>query len=371
MQRPKILILTVPHGAGHERVANALEKALLEMQPDLKVEVVNALEHCADWFRVYYDSYKIPLKCWPALWGWIESIQHNAKSTGPAWLYRKGAKSLFRFIAASRPDIVVATEVGACELAAMHKRETKTGYYLVGVPAGAEDTDRAWAQAEVNLYPIMPGDIAAQLESTGVPAAKILPCGIPVDPAFAHLPDLSSARKRLEVRGDLPLLLVLFGGTGFGRPHRIVPELRKVKQPFQAVFITGRNPRLENETRRLCSHHPHFRVLGWVDNMHEWMAAADLLLSKPGPTTVAEAIDCGLPLLAFDPLPGGERRVCRWIEKWDVGHWMRHLDDLGRTLERLLAGREELQLLRDHALKLARPRAAYDAVEAILRLWRA
>src|SRR5690349_8613171 len=87
--KPKVLILTVNHGASHQRVGKALEKALLALQPNMSVKVVDALEYCACWFRLYYNSYKIPLKYWPGLWGWIENIQHRSKSTGPGWLYRK------------------------------------------------------------------------------------------------------------------------------------------------------------------------------------------------------------------------------------------------------------------------------------------
>ena len=90
MAKPRILILTVPHGAAHTRVANSLKNALLAFNPELTVEVENGLAHCARWFRTYYNSYEIPLKLWPSLWGWIENFQHHSTSTGPGWLYRQG-----------------------------------------------------------------------------------------------------------------------------------------------------------------------------------------------------------------------------------------------------------------------------------------
>lgn len=370
MQKPKILILTIPHGAAHQRVANALRKALLEIQPSLTIDVVDALKHCTRWFRAYYDSYLIPLKYWPGLWGWIENIQHKHTSTGPNWLYRRGARPLFRFIKAFDPDIVVATEVGMCELAAMLKREAGARFLLVGTTAGV-DLDRAWAQPEVDLYPIVPGELAAQLEAAGVPPAKILPCGLPIDPGFGSVPDREAVRARLGVELNLPVVLVLFGGTGFGKPRRILAELKQGLPPFQSVFITGRNRRLEEELRRHCQDLPRSRVLGWVDNIHEWMAAADVLVSKPGGMTVVEAINSGLPLLAFDPLPGAERRVCDLIERWGVGYWARRPGDLAPLIARLLANHDELEHLRGRARSLARPRAAHEVAEVILKLGQA
>ena len=75
--KKRILILTVHHGASHERVAKALRRALLDADPELTVEIADALEHTAKWFRFYYDSYLVPLKLWPGLWARIENAQHS------------------------------------------------------------------------------------------------------------------------------------------------------------------------------------------------------------------------------------------------------------------------------------------------------
>jgi processive 1,2-diacylglycerol beta-glucosyltransferase len=363
--KPRILILTVAHGAAHRKASQALGNALLKINPSLIVQVEDALEHCTPWFRAYYDSYLIPLKFWPALWGWIESVQQQSQSTGPGWFYRWGAQPLFRFIRSFGADVVVATEVGMCELAVIMKRETRMGFYLVALEL--MDFNRAWIQPEVDLYLTTHADLAAELESAGAPSEKVVTCGQPIDLAFAAMPERDKTRARLAVEPSVPLLLILFGGTGFGRPLEILRELRKVRQPLQVVFITGRNPRLEKRVRDACGNLPRHRVLGWVDNMQEWMVAADLLVSKPGGNTVAEAFSCGLPILAFDPLPGNERRTCGWIEKWSAGRWVRHSEDLAPTIERLLSHREELEGLRERARALSRPYAACDAAAAILR----
>jgi hypothetical protein len=49
----------------------ALRMALLEIQPGIAVDVVDALNRCTPWFRAYYNSYQIPLRYWPSLWGWV------------------------------------------------------------------------------------------------------------------------------------------------------------------------------------------------------------------------------------------------------------------------------------------------------------
>jgi processive 1,2-diacylglycerol beta-glucosyltransferase len=337
---------------------------MLELCPELDVRVVDALQYCARWFRFYYDSYEIPLRLWPGLWGRIESFQHQQTSTGPHGLYRRGAKPLFDFIREFGPRIVVAAEVGMCELAVLAKRDVGLRFFLAGIEL--MDFNQAWVQPEVDLYIATHPDLGLELEQAGAPSEKVLACGMPIDPSFAVLPSRQAVRAKLQLDPALPLLLVLFGGTGFGKPHVIVRELRKVRAPFQVVLVAGRNLRLEQDARRVCRDLPRSRVLGWVDNMHEWMAAADLLLSKPGGGTLMEAAACGLPMLAHDPLPGNEQRTCRWIERWKAGVWLKTAAEITPAVERLFANLTELEYLRDRARSIARPRAAHQAAEAIL-----
>jgi UDP-N-acetylglucosamine:LPS N-acetylglucosamine transferase len=74
-------------------------------------------------------------------------------------------------------------------------------------------------------------------------------------------------------------------------------------------------------------------------------------------------------MLAFDPLPGNERRTALQIEKWKVGLWIRKPEDISPTIERLLGHPEELAELQRTARALARPHAARDAAKAILERW--
>jgi processive 1,2-diacylglycerol beta-glucosyltransferase len=365
----KILILTLPHGAAHQRAAKALRAALLEIQPGIVVEVVDALGRCRAWFRTYYNSYQIPLCYWPGLWGWVESFQHQSQSTGLGWLYRWGAKPLFRFIRDFNPDVVVATEVGLCELASLHKRTSQARFRLAGLEL--MDFNRAWVQPEVDLFLCTHQDLAAELVAAGAPSSKVVTPGQPIDPIFSRLPERAGLRTRLGLASDSPVLLILFGGAGFGNPRVILSELGKLQSPLQVVVITGRNARMEKQARALCGGIPRSKVLGWVDNMHEWMVAADLMVSKPGGATLTEGFACGLPMLAIAPLPGNEQRTCQWIEKWGSGVWIKSPAQLVATIARLLARPEELESLRAQARALARPRAAYEAAEAILKLQKA
>lgn len=365
MGHGKIQILTVPHGAAHERLGLTLKKAIRQIRPDVEVETNNALDHCSLWFRAYYNSYEIPLKYWPALWGWVEGYQHTHKATGPGWLYQQAIKSLARWLAACRPDAVVTTEVGLCELAALIKRSGLLDFRLIAVPTGI-DTDHPWVQPEVDLYVVDPHEVAPFLNVQGVPQPKVLACGVPVDPQHESLPTKAEARKKLGLLPEVPVLLILFGGSGIGKISRIVPSVERTRDRVQTVWITGRNVSLKERLEKRLPANKDSRVLGWTENMHDWMAASDLLIGKPGSGTVLEAINSGLPILAFDPLPGIEHRTSILIEQRGIGCWVRRKEQLSQIIDNLLSHPETLQRFRVNALSMARPGAAWHAAQAIL-----
>ncbi len=364
---PNILILSLPHGAAHQRAARALQAAFITLRPSARVEVIDTLQHCTAWFRAYYNSYLIPLTLAPAWWRWIEGRQHQSESTGPGWVYQRGARPLFRYIQNFAPDVVIATEVGTCELAALCKRETRAPFLLAGVEL--MDFNRAWIQPEVDLFLTTHPDLAAELVAEGADAAKVITTGQPIDPVFASLPGRQASRDKLGINPHAVQILILFGGTGHGNPDRILGELIKLKHPIKILMVTGRNRRLENHLRERYGNSPHMRVLGWVDNMQEWMVASDLMISKPGGGTLTEGFACGLPMLAFDPLPGNEERTCRWIEKWGAGAWIQKPEDLAPKIESLLGDPAQLAALRQKAAALARPHASRDGALAVLELF--
>src|SRR5204863_948564 len=128
------------------------------------------------------------------------------------------------------------------------------------------DFHPAWVQAEIDLYLTTHEDLGAELVAAGAPAARVITTGQPIDQAFATPLDRESARKKLGIDLEVPMILILFGGAGIAKPRRLLKEIEKLKTPAQLVFVTGRNARLAREIRKHGRRLPHCCVLGWVDN---------------------------------------------------------------------------------------------------------
>lgn len=70
-------------------------------------------------------------------------------------------------------------------------------------------------------------------------------------------------------------------------------------------MICGRNTKLV--LRLINKEYPegmNVIVNGFVNNMNEWMAACDTVVTKAGPGTIAEALICGTPILINGYVPG-------------------------------------------------------------------
>ena len=61
-------------------------------------------------------------------------------------------------------------------------------------------------------------------------------------------------------------------------------------------------------SRRRSMANPRVRVLGFTDQMCAYMQASDLLISKAGGLTTAEAVASRTPLLYLNAVPGCESR---------------------------------------------------------------
>jgi processive 1,2-diacylglycerol beta-glucosyltransferase len=190
--------------------------------------------------------------------------------------------------------------------------------------------------------------------------------GIPISGKFSARINAKAVRKSLGLRDDLPLLLVPSGGFGMGPVAEILAELDKVAQPFQTVVVTGRNQELRRELAAQDRKHPT-QVLGFAKNMHELMAVADLLITKPGGLTSSEALAMGKPLFILNPIPGQEAANSDFLLEHGAAAKVTRVEDLPYRIEQLL-GSPKLAEMGRAAKSLGKPAAARDIVsEAVKR----
>ncbi|MDL2281391.1 hypothetical protein LJC10_06025 [Selenomonadales bacterium OttesenSCG-928-I06] len=155
------------------------------------------------------------------------------------------------------------------------------------------------------------------ISTQGFAENKIVITGIPVRSAFEE----SEKEKRelvkiFDLDDEIPTVLIMGGGAGFLPMAEIIEMFKKQNLSLQLILVAGKNENLYNKLVKITNDDNDLlkiKVFGYVENIAELMTCADLLISKPGGVTCAEALAKKLPMVIYKPLPGVEQRNTEYL----------------------------------------------------------
>ncbi len=161
-----------------------------------------------------------------------------------------------------------------------------------------------WFHARVDACFVPTEDVAAQALDAGLALRQIVMHGLPIRPAFAApLPPRGALRKRLGLAPDGAVVLLVGGGEGMGALEDTAAALdARLPPDAHVIIVCGRNAALADKLRA-APWRLRVVVNGFVSNMEEWMGAADVVITKAGPGTIAEALIRGVPLMLNGAIP--------------------------------------------------------------------
>jgi processive 1,2-diacylglycerol beta-glucosyltransferase len=365
----RVLIATVTAGAGHVQAAAALEEAWRALRPRDTLERLDVLDFTPRLYRkVYIEAYMKLVEHAPDVWAHVFKKTDDPEYLRKMTRLRRALSQLttskfFARLKKLKPDVVLCTHYMPSEIVSAFKAQTKRPPLLANVVTDFE-AHAFWMQPGVDLYFVAAEETKARLVARGLMADQVVVTGIPVSARFANVADVNAIRRRLGLREDLPVLLVLGGGFGMGPVVQILHELNKLSVLTQIVVVCGRNEELRREAAVVDMRHPT-RVFGFVTNMHELMAVSDLVITKPGGLTTSEALALGKPVFVLNPIPGQEAANSDFLLENGAAAKANRVEDLPFRLEKLLTS-PRLAELAQSAKRLGRPRAAADICRDIL-----
>jgi processive 1,2-diacylglycerol beta-glucosyltransferase len=369
----RVLFLSASVGGGHLSAAKAVCVALRGIDPNAHTHVVDSYKYAAlAVSRVVSDGYLQMVKTIPQMYRYLYHRAERATEVGPfrTWAHQFTAGNLQPFIERERPDVVVCTHAFPTGAMAEYKR-----LYDPDLPVVAIVTDFAvhafWVHDNVDAYCVATSAMRDALCSRGVEEERVSVTGIPVDPRFGPC---SEPRERIRSRLGLPLdrgvALMMGGGLGIGPLSRILRSLEAAHgpsdEPIAAVVIAGRNAQAERRVLDTAQSVGYpVRVQSYVENVYDYMHAADVFISKPGGLSTAEALAAKVPMVLYKPLPGQEERNVRVLTEWGVALRARSIRELPPLLSAVLTDSARRERMIAAAQRYGKPNAAREAAALI------
>jgi 1,2-diacylglycerol 3-beta-galactosyltransferase len=362
----RLLFLIADTGGGHRAAANAVARQLEARAPGRHdIVIVDPFVESAPAIVGRTAGLYGPLTRY-ASWGW-GALYHATNSRAvtialEASLLRLVDRSIAR-AAHPVPAEIVSFHPLLNHPAVRVAKRLEPRPPVVTVITDLVNVHASWACAGVDAVVVPSPGGWDRCRRAGIPAGRCHEIGLAVDPTYAAPPPAPDERRRLRERLGLDpdrfVVLLCGGADGSGGIARRARRLAAAGLDIDIAVICGRNQTCSRRLNGLVDHRGRpVSVHGFVDNMVDWIRAADAVATKAGPSTIAEALCCGAPLLLTFYLPGQERGNVEWVVDSGAGRYVPTASQLVDAVAELAApDSPALARMRSSVRTLARPEA--------------
>jgi UDP-glucose 4-epimerase len=337
---PRVLVLTADIGEGHDLPARMIKADLEKEVPEAEVTIDNGLEAMGRMTSaVVRGGSRFTFRRAP----WVFDAQYwlIAKFAPTRWLamqlmYLTGARGLLREIAEREPDVIISTYPGVTAVLGMLREKRR-----LDIPVQSAITDlaglRYWVHPGVDLHYVTHPESIEEVERLVGPG-RVEWARPPISPEFLSPRTRRDAREALGVDAHARMVLVSGGGWGVGDLERAI-ELALADGETEVVCIAGRNESAQKRLESRFADNERVRVLGFTDQMSDWMAAADAMVHATAGLTVLEAHIRGCPVISYGFSAGHLRANNAAFERFGIAEVARSDHELETTLRHVTAER--------------------------------
>jgi processive 1,2-diacylglycerol beta-glucosyltransferase len=370
--RKRILLISASIGGGHTAAARALEATCIER--GLEVKHIDLLDYIPLPLRlVYRQTYFDLVRTAPDFIDWLGKNldRHPAESKSRRQRLRARISRLIsyylpRAINEYQPDWIIHTHFIAPEILSTRGRRLKIPQAIVITDFSAHSL---WLQPKIALYFVASEEVKVHLEMSGVDSERVTITGIPIDVRFSQLETKEQARRQLGLSNARDYLLLMASGLDEKVLPPLLRQLETLRYPLKATVILGRSEELREIAERELRPETtdvDVEIIGYTKEMPRYMAAADLLVGKPGGLTTSEALAASLPFAVVNPYPLQEEANTTFLLEHGAGFRVDPLTVFGYKVRSFLQNTERREQMVRNTQTLAKPNAARDILNAIL-----
>jgi processive 1,2-diacylglycerol beta-glucosyltransferase len=367
----RLMILSAGAGAGHNRAGRALERVCNCNSRIGEVKFIDCLEHTNPAFKALYSKYYLEaVNNTPTLYGWA------FRQTDVPWrnyvLLEKfellNAGKLIDLIVEYHPDACVCTHFMPSVVLShlIRKKRIDTNLSVIVTDFYPHSV---WLTQLFHQYFVPTEECKLELVDAEIPADRIHVTGIPIDPVFNEEKDRLELCEKHDIDPDKPTILLSAGAVGIMSYNDIVGFLKAIHTDCQIVVICGTNEKLRSRMEQFVEESgetERFRILGFTEEMDEWMTMADLYIGKPGGLTTSECLSKHLPMIICDPYPGQEMHNTVVLLENGTAVIPSSVSTIGYKVDQVLGDADRLESMKRASARLAKPRAADSIVQNII-----
>jgi 1,2-diacylglycerol 3-beta-galactosyltransferase len=371
-----LLFLIADTGGGHRAAARAVTEALAKAFPGRYEPILcDPLSgpDSSPLLRWVTGLYGPSIRLAPWTWG---AIYYGSDSRPAMAVLRASMLAL-----ADRPVAAATAHHRPAAIVSFHPLVGKAAVRAAAngpvVPVITVVTDlitphTAWRYDKVDHIVVPSAAVRWRCHLDGISLDKCTEIGLPVGPTFEGGPlraaERAMHRRALGLSGSRFLAVLTGGAEGSGGLAKRAAALIDAYDDVEVVAICGRNRRLEARLRRLAARSGNRLVVkGFVDNMADWLRVADVVVTKAGPGTIAEATCCGAPLLLTNHVPGQEKGNTEFVVGAGAGRHVPGLSEMVAVVGALRTDPAAVDAMRAASARLSRPHAAAAVAELIAR----
>ncbi len=364
----KILIISSQYtGRGHKSITDSLCEQFAKMN-DIEVSILEGFEMIGKaGIRVskfYGPLTRTSKEAWAVTWKIVQKNSNAINKTIMALIRRKFA----HIVDVEKPDVIVSVHpafIGGV-LDVMEKKNIKIPF--VSMYADLVSISNMWVDPRAD-YSICYTDEAIEYSlNRGVPMEKIKRFSFPVRERFTYGQPI--AGSQIFKASKIPTFLIMSGGEGSGELEKLSTLLLNHFN-CRVKVLTGRNHILREkfEKHEIPKYGERLDVYGFVESIEDIMLSSDVAFMRGSPNTIMEAINCCLPVIITDALPGQEAGNPAYFVDNSLGCYAHTLDDIKNTVIELLDNdAEKLLKIKDTQKQFRNSNAAKEIAEFIASL---
>lgn len=365
----KALVMSIKAGYGHHSTGLAIKNCFIEH--GWECDMLDTLEYVNRFLGDgVQESYLLTTKYLRDAYGKVYSAldkrEEPAEKFSPTVVLSKLiSKKLVKFIDEFQPDVIIGTHSYVGMLLTLMSERGHIKCPTIGIVTDFT-IHPFWESAKLDAYVVPDEMLIYQASKKGIMPKKVLPFGIPIKKEFSQKGDKTLARQNLGLL-DMPTVLVMMGSMGFGNISDIIASLDNFDAKYQVVCICGNNKKAKQSIDDVFWKKNVVNI-GFTDKVHEYMDAADIIITKPGGLTTSEAMAKGLPMILMNPIPGQEDRNLQLLVNAGVAMTITDTYPLEYALNAFFKLDWKADMMREAVENMGKPNAAEDLYEYTLKL---